>query len=61
MLYPLDLHEYFIDEKGVAVSLVLPSQPLSKFRSEFIAPEAYCFIANFNTALGQQILDIAMT
>ena len=38
MLLTMDLHKNFIDEEGVAVSLMLSSQTLGVLRPELIAP-----------------------
>jgi hypothetical protein len=38
MLLTMDLHKNFIDEEGIAVSLMLSSQTLGVLRPELIAP-----------------------
>lgn len=57
MLHPLDLHKDFIDEEGVAVSFMLPSQSLGKLRAEFIAPKSNRFIADGDSSLSHQVFD----
>jgi hypothetical protein len=49
----LDLHEYLVNEKGIAIPLMLPSQSLGVFRSEFVAPQTVSFVAYLNATLRQ--------
>jgi len=61
MLLSSDLHEDFINEESVAIALMLPTQPLRIFRPKLITPEANRFIADRDTPLCEQVLDVAMT
>ena len=58
MLFAIDLHEDFIDEKRIAVASVFPLQPSSVYSTEFDAPEATRFSVDYDAALCQKILDI---
>ena len=57
MLLAIDLHEDFIDEEGVAIASMLSFQSAGIDGSEFDAPEADCFSADDDAALGKEIFD----
>jgi len=61
MLFSIDLHEDFIDEKGIAVASVFSLQPSSVYSTEFDAPEANRFSADYDASLCQKIFYIAVT
>jgi hypothetical protein len=61
MLLSIDLHEDFIDVKGITVALMLSPQSSSVDSSKFDAPEADSFVAHSNAAFSQQAFNIAMT
>jgi hypothetical protein len=61
MLLAVDLHEYFIDEEGVAIASVLPLQSHGIFGAEFDTPQANRFAADDNSSFSQQIFDVSMT
>ena len=46
MLFTINLHKNFINEKCISVSLVLLLQTTNIFQSELIAPQANRLIAN---------------
>ena len=58
MLFAIDLHEDFIGGKCIAVASVFPLQPSSVYSTEFDAPEANRFSADYDASLSQKILDI---
>ena len=58
MLLAIDLDEYFINEKGVAIASVFSLQAAGINVAEFDAPEPNRFAGDSNTAFGQKILDI---
>ena len=58
MLFAFDRHEDFIDEKRIAVASVFPLQPSSVYSTEFDAPEANRFSADYDASLCQKIFDI---
>ena len=60
LLPTLDLHEHFIDEKCVSISLMSTLQALDIFGAELVAPQSNRLIAYCNTAFSQQILDVSM-
>jgi len=53
MLLSLDLNEHLINEEGVTMSLLLPSQSLCIFRSENFALEENGLVADSHVRLGQ--------
>jgi hypothetical protein len=57
----LDLHEHLINGKSVTISLMLPSQSLSIFRPEFVAPQSNYLVAHLDATMRHQIFDITMT
>ena len=61
MLFAIDLHKDFIDEKGIAVASVFSLQPSSIYSTEFDTPKSNCFAADSDTSLREQILDIPVT
>jgi hypothetical protein len=61
MLFPLNLNEHLINEESVTISLMLSSRSLGIYRSEFVAPEAYGFIADSDAPLRHQVFDVAVT
>ena len=61
MLFAIDLHEDFIDEKGIAVASVFSLQPSSLYSTEFDIPKSNCFAADYDASLCQKILYIAVT
>ena len=60
MLFAANLHEHFINEEGIAVTLMLSLQAPGVFRSKLDAPKANGFIADRNSAFSQEIFDIAV-
>ena len=61
MLFAIDLHEDFIDEKGIAVASVFSLQPSSVYSTEFDTPKSNCFAADSDASLCQKIFYIAVT
>ena len=53
VLLALDLHKYFIDEEGIAVTTMPMLKSSGKLGSKLDAPQANRLIADSNTALGQ--------
>jgi len=53
LLLTLDLHEHFIDEKGIAMALVPPLESLGEFGSKLDAPQTNRLIADSDSALSQ--------
>ena len=60
MLFTIDLHENFIDEKCVAVSLVLSLQASGVFGSKLDTPESNGFVGDRDATFSQEIFNIAM-
>ena len=56
-----DLHEYFINEKNIAETLVPTLQPAGILRSKLVTPQTNSFITDGNSTFSQQIVDISMT
>ena len=61
MLFPLNLNEHLINEEGVTISLMLPSQSLGIYRSKLITPKADSLITDLDAPLGHQVFDVAVT
>ena len=57
-LLTLNLNEDLVNEKGIAVALVLAPHSMRLQWSELVAPEANRFMSNDNSPTSQQILDI---
>ena len=53
VLLALDLHKYFIDEEGIAVTTMPMLKSSGKLGSKLDAPQANRLIADSNPALGQ--------
>ena len=53
MLFAIDPDEYFIDEEGVTVPSVLPSQSSRVYRAEFDTPESDCFARDGDAAFSK--------
>ena len=60
MLLAFDLHKDFIDEEGIALSSVLALQRSMVYSAEFDTPSSNSLLADSDTPLGQQIVDISM-
>ena len=60
MLLAINLHEYFIDEKGVAVTPVSTLQAPGKCASKLDAPEADGFITDCDASFGEDIFNIPL-
>ena len=60
MLLPVDLHEDFVDVKGIAIDSLLPFQSAGINGSEIYTPEANRFAADDNAVFGEQIFYIAV-
>ena len=61
MLFGIDFHEDFIDEKGIAVASVFSLQPSSVYSIEFDTPKSNGFAADSDASLCQKIFYIAVT
>ena len=59
MLYPSDLHENLIKVEGIAVTLMPASKSPGVFWAEFDTPKSNRLVADCDTTLGHEILDIA--
>ena len=53
MLFAIDLHEDFIDEKGIAVSTMISLQPSSVYSTEFYTLKANRFTADGDDSLSE--------
>jgi len=51
-LFAVDLHENFIDEKGISISSMLPLQSSSVQSAELDAPQPNRLTADGNSTLG---------
>jgi hypothetical protein len=60
MLLAVDLHEDFVNVKGVAVASVLSFQAACINRPEFDTPQANCFASDRDATLSQQIFDVSV-
>ena len=58
MLLTIDLHEYFIDEKCIAETLMTTLQPLRILWAKLVTPQTNRFIIYDITTYSQQIFDI---
>jgi len=61
MLLAVDFHEDFIDEEGITVTSVFPFQALYIFGTELDAPQPDGFVADDDSSLGQEVLDVSVT
>jgi len=53
MLFAVDLHKDFVNEKRITETSVLSLQPPGVYSSEFNAPESDGFAANSDSSLGE--------
>ena len=53
MLLAVDLHEYFVDEEGIAVAAVFSLQSSSIQSAEFDAPETDRFSADSDASFSE--------
>jgi hypothetical protein len=60
VLLAIDLHEYFIDVKGIAITLMLSLQSSSVYSSEFDAPQPDAFVTDSDAAFSEQIFNISV-
>ena len=60
MLLAVDLHEDFIDVKGVAVTSVFSFQSPSVYGSKFYTPEADRLSGYSDATFGQEIFDVSV-
>jgi len=60
VLFALDLHEYLIEIEGIAVSLMPAPKSPGVLRAKLNAPQSDRLIADLDTALSHEILDIAV-
>jgi hypothetical protein len=60
MLLTVNLYRNFIDVEGIAVASVFSFQATGINGSEFYAPQANRFTADCDTALSQEVLDVAV-
>jgi hypothetical protein len=60
VLLAIDLHEDFIDEKGITVASALSVQSSGVNGAELDAPQANCFAADSYASLSEQIFNITM-
>ena len=58
VLYTAYRHEYFIDEKCIAETLMTTLKPLRIFGAKLVTPQTNRFITYDNTACSQQIFNI---
>ena len=61
MLLSPDLHEDFINEKCISITLVPTSQSPGILGSKLVTPQTNGLVANRNVSLSQQVFDISMT
>lgn len=61
MLLAVDLHDYFIDEEGIAVATMSSPQASGVQSAELYTPEADCLATDDDASLSEQIFDIKMT
>ena len=60
MLLAVDLHEYLVDIKCIAIPLMPTLQPLRVDRAKLDAPKTNRFPSHDDASLSQEILDITM-
>lgn len=60
MLLAVDLHEDFIDVKGVAIAAMFSPESAGVHGTKLDAPEANCFSADSNASLRQEIFNISV-
>jgi hypothetical protein len=60
MLFSLNLHEHFIDEKRIAEALMFVPLTLSVFGTKLIAPKTDRFVTDRDTAFSQQVFNVAV-
>ena len=58
-LLAINLYEHFIQKVGITESRVPVPETSSEFRTEFVDPKSYGFLADGNIVLNQQVLDIS--
>ena len=58
--FAADLHEYFIDVEGIAITLVLALQSAGIKSAELDTPEAYRFSGHSDASLGKKVFNITM-
>ena len=61
VLYTIDLHEDFIDIKGITKTLVSAFQTSSILGPELVTPQPDRFITDVDATLSKQVFDISMT
>ena len=61
MLLALDLYKNLIDEEGITVTVVSAPKSPRVLRAEFDTSQPNRLIADPNTTLGHEILDVAAT
>jgi len=58
-LLPLNLDEDFVDKESITVTLVPAPKSLRILRAEFDTPQPDSLVADCDSALGHEILDVA--
>jgi len=58
VLYTANFHKYFIDEKGIAESLMTTLQTPRILWAKLVTPQAHRFITYDDAACSRQIFDV---